>query len=106
MKNSVTIEVTKKHFDLANAALTKGRSVLSTCLLAQAIKAAFPKKTVNVFLSTATVGKQEFTLPTKAQKLISRFDNCDFYGELSKAEKAQAKKLRASLPVTFTMTEA
>ena len=93
MKNTVTIEITKKHFDLAFTAVSKGKSVTSTCLVAQGIKAAFPKKTVCVYFTTAKIGKQEFTLPTKAQNLIQRFDNLDFFSERTKAEKARANEV-------------
>jgi hypothetical protein len=103
---AVEITVTKKNYDVAAAAVSKGKQLTSFCLLAIAIKEAFPKKKVQVLTSTAQVGTTNYDLPKKAVKLIDRFDSLHLgYGEMSKGEKNKAAKLRASLPVTFTMTE-
>jgi|SRR5271166_2630640 len=102
--NTVEITVTKKNFDAASAA-AKHQQLTTTCLLAQAIKEAFPKKRVSVSSTYAEVGKKIFNLPVRAQKLIERFDNLFFGPDVSKAEKNQAARLRAALPITFKMTE-
>jgi hypothetical protein len=102
----VTITLTKKHFDVAYAAVRADKSVTHTCLVAQAIKAAFSKKRVQVCLTTADVGKVKYNLPVKAQRLITRFDGLNFLRSVdTKADKDRAKKLRASLPTSFKMTE-
>jgi hypothetical protein len=108
MKNkgtAVEITVTKKNFDAASASAAKFQSLTTTCLLAQAIKQAFPKKRVSVSSDYASVGKLVFDLPAKAQKLIIRFDNLYFGKGASKAEKNSVARLRAALPITFKMTE-
>jgi hypothetical protein len=98
----VTIEVKKKHFDLAFAAQAKYKDLTTTCLLAQAIKEVFPKKSVEVSNNYCRVGKTYFGLPAKAQKLIERFDSLT-YNDQTKAEKNRATKLRDSLPVSFKL---
>ena len=104
--NKITVEVTKKHFDAAYAAVEKGKQLTTTCLLAQAIKALFPKKSVHVYSTTAHVGKVTYDLPARAQNLITRFDALTVLtDDLSKAEKKRIAKFRASLPVSFKMTE-
>lgn len=104
---TVTVEVTKKHFDAAMAAMKAGKQVTLVCLVAQAVKSLFPKKTVHVYSTTATVGGTQYELPAKATKLIGKFDEIN-YGDIekpSKEEKAAIAKLRNSLPFTFKMTE-
>jgi hypothetical protein len=108
--NTVEITVTKKNFDAAAAALAKYKDLASTCLLAQAIKEAYPKKKVSVSIHSristwATVGTKTFNLPARAQKLIERFDRLRFFEEPTTSEKKRAARLRASLPISFTMTE-
>jgi len=102
--NIVSITATKKNFDAAIAAQLKHKDLTSTCLLAQAIKQAYPKKRVDVSSDYATIGTKHFHLSAKAQKLIERFDRLYARGE-SKAEKNRIKKFRAGLPVTIKMTE-
>ncbi len=104
--NTVTIEVKKKHFDLAIAAQVKYKDLTSTCLIAQALKEAFPKKKVSVSSNYATVGTRTFDLPTRVQNLITRFDSLEVR-DPTKADKNRTRtaKLRAALPVSFKMTE-
>lgn len=102
---AVEITVTKKNLDVAYAAAKAGKDLTTTCLLAQAIKQAFPKKRVSVSSDYAEVGKKYFDLPRRAQKLIDRFDALPTWGDPTKAEKSRVTKLRDTLPVTFTMTE-
>lgn len=103
--NTVTIEVKKKHLDTAAKAGDKASTL--NCLLAQAIREAFPKKYVQVGYTTAQVGngsrRKSFDLPKKAQRLIDRFDRYAFSEFAS--DKRKLATLRASLPTSFTMTE-
>jgi hypothetical protein len=105
---TVTIEVTKKHFDTAQALALKGRGGTENCLVAQAFKAAFPRKHVSVGYCEATVGTgtkaRRFDLPRRAQNLIGRFDASAGAYDPTKGELARAKRLRNALPVTFTAT--
>lgn len=106
MKNTVEITIKKTHFDAAVAAVSKGKLLTSSCLLAQAIKGAYPKKKVHVYSTSAQIGNKTFDLSTKAVRLIERFDNLHLgYNELTKGEKTRIAKFRASFPVTFKMTE-
>lgn len=111
MKNTVEITIKKTHFDAAVAAVSKQFALTSSCLLAQAIKGAYPKKKVHVYSTSAHIGNKTFDLSTKAVRLIERFDNLHLgYNELmseswTKGEKTRIAKFRASFPVTFKMTE-
>jgi|SRR5271157_50683 len=91
----VTVTATKMHYDLAiHAAETGNKSVLTTCLVAQAVRGLFPRKKVFVNCSTASVGNDDYTLSKKGQSVINRFDGSD----------AQRKGLRKALPISFRMT--
>src|SRR5271154_6264450 len=102
----VTITVRKKHFDIAMAAILK-EGLLSqarVCLIAQAVREVFPKKSVAISLLHAKVNKKQFVLPRVATRLIERFDRFAFVAgcdELTKREKESMAKFRGSLPVTF-----
>jgi hypothetical protein len=105
---NVTIEVTKKHFDTAQALASKGRGSTENCLMAQAFKTAFPRKHVEVGYVEAKIGGgtnfRLFDLPRKAQNLIGRFDTSAGVYDPDKEELARAKRLRNALPVTFIAT--
>ena len=98
MKNkAIEVTITKKHFDAAvKAEAASRKSIIETCLLAQAIKAAFPRKHVEVGNFSVTIGKEkaDYNLDTKGVKLIERFDG----GERSR------KALLKILPTTFKLT--
>jgi hypothetical protein len=109
--NTVELEVTKKHFDLAAKAYG-WTTAMEACLLAQAFRAAFPKKYVSVGYHSATVGRgkseRTFDLPIKATRLIQRFDELllpmpGFM--LTKADKNRIAKFRGTLPVTIKVEE-
>lgn len=105
---TVTIEVTKKHLDVAQAAASNLAASTQNCLLAQAFKTAFPRKHISVGYVEATVGRgtkeQKYDLPRKAQNLIARFDSSLGVYDPTPGELARGKKLRQALPVTFTAT--
>lgn len=99
--NVVEVKVTKQHFAAAVKAETvfTGKSLIETCLLAQAVKSAFPRKQVDVGNFSISVGsgstKKEYKLDDKGMKLIVRFDN---------GSAKTRKTLLAYLPTTFKMT--
>lgn len=110
----VAVKVTKSHFDKALSITEKNRpSVAATrvCLLAQAIKDVFPKQTVDVSYTHASVGRQvstSYRLPVTAKRLMGRFDDNGAWHspeDRTKKENAALAKLRASLPVSFYLTE-
>ena len=108
----VTITVRKKHFDIAMAAILKEglSSQARVCLIAQAVREVFPKKSVAISLHHAKVNKKQFVLPRVATRLIERFDRFAFdkfagCDELTKREKESMAKFRDSLPVTFALGE-
>jgi len=98
------LEITKGHFDKA---AKQTRYHTSNCLVAQAMKAAFPGKRVDVNYHFASAGKRTFALPKSLSRLIARFDN-SVYVDASlrtKGEEKRALKIRESLPLTFELKE-
>ena len=98
-EKAIEVSVTKQHFAAAVKAETTGsKSIIETCLLAQAVRSAFPRKHVEVGNFSISVGsgntKVEYNLDAKGSKLIERFDN----------NGRSRKLLLAALPVTFKMT--
>jgi hypothetical protein len=79
---TVAVTVNETHYDNAMKALAKNSySVLTQCLVAQAVKAAFPGKTVTVGFDDAEVGtgkgKRKFDMNKKASSLVTKFDNSE-----------------------------
>jgi len=103
--DKVTVTVTKKHFDVARKICLKDPltwHISKACLIAQAVRVAFPRRAVCVGYNFVIIGRNDemrFALPKKIIALINRFDNWIGSG----FDKANAHRLRNSLPVTFTM---
>ena len=110
MKNIVSIEVTKAIFDKAAKKMNGTESyVAEDCLVAKAVRLAFPRKKIHVSYDDVEVSSLEsslsfsmrtFVLSANAKRLIHRFDACYF-----EPENPQFKRLRASLPITIKLTE-
>lgn len=98
------ITVNKKHFDAALAAGAK--DIASTCLLAQAVREAFPGKKLAVTYGLVKVGRKRFEMPKKATTLMGRFDTIVYTLLPDATAKRRMTKLRGSLPVTFEIKEA
>ena len=110
MKNTIEITVTKKNFDAAAAAMRAGKLVTRHCLLAQAVSPIAGKLPLDVYNQTLYIGragkKKYYTLPRTAQSLVKKFDNlCSNPDEKKQFRSPAAKKLRASLPISFKITE-
>lgn len=105
------IKVTKAHFDKAIAISQKNSphiSATNVCLLAQAIKSAFPRKKVDVNYYNASVGNKTYVLDAKGRRLIKRFDDNGAWHAAEDRMPNEIKalaRLRADLPTTFTLTE-
>ena len=103
--DKVTVTVTKKHFDVARKTCLKDPltwHISKACLVAQAVRAALPRKAICVGYNSVMIGRADeirFILPRKIIALINRFDNWIRSG----FDEANAHRLRNSLPVTFTM---
>src|SRR5271170_3944145 len=77
---TIAITVTELHYDRAVKRLkTSNYYVLTQCLVAQAVKSAFPGRHVSVGFDDAEVGKgrslRKFDLNKKASALITKFDD-------------------------------
>ena len=77
---TIEITVTKTHYDRAvKASKLNSYFVLTQCLIAQAVKSAFPGKAVSVGFDDAEVGRgsriRKFDLSKKASSLIQKFDD-------------------------------
>src|SRR5271155_5640452 len=93
---TVTVAVSKAHFDRATKKLTSNSYyVLRDCLIAQAVRSAFPGKTISVGSDDAEVGKgnsqRKFAIDKKGQSLVDKFDN--------------GKVERKKLPISIKLTE-
>jgi hypothetical protein len=91
----VTVTVSKKHYDTATKKMKSNSAyILRDCLIAQAVRSAFPGKTVSVGSDDAEVGKgksmRKYDIDKKGQRLIRQFDD----GELD----------RKTLPVNIKLT--
>lgn len=105
---TIEVTVTKKNFDAAIAAQKAGKLITRTCLVAQAVGDVVGKVPFDIYNQTAQIGragkKKNFNLPRTAQSLIKKFDNLCSDPD-GKFKSPAVKKLRASLPVSFKITE-
>jgi len=93
---TVKVVVSKAIYDRATKKLkSNSYYVLRDCLIAQAVRSAFPGKTISVGGEDAEVGKgnsqRKFAIDKKGQYLMDKFDN--------------GKVERKKLPITITLTE-
>ena len=91
----VTVTVSKAHYDRATKKMQSNSAyILRDCLIAQAVRSAFPGKTISVGSDDAEVGKgktqHKYSIDKKGQALIRKFDD----HELD----------RKTLPVTIKLT--
>jgi hypothetical protein len=106
----ITVKVTKGHLDAAIKA-QRGANywLIETCLVAQAVRAAFPRKRVQVLSDEAHVGKIVYSVDRKGQRLINRFDSItvglEFDGTADARTKKRIAAFRKSLPQTIKLTE-
>lgn len=105
--NTIAVKVNKSHFDASARAIANGKLTSERCLVAQAIRGLYPRRSVSVGNVNVIVGngvrRKDFTLSEKAQKLVLAFDSLSFH-KPNKAEQKKSATLRAKLPLTIEMT--
>lgn len=91
----VTLTVSEAHYDKALKAMKRGGSITTVCVMAQALKARFPKKarTVSCAWHTGSVGKTDYTFDEQGTKIATMFT----YPEMR-------KKMRDLFPAKVTIT--
>jgi len=71
----VTLTVTKEHYNKAMAAAARHSCITTTCVMAQALKAKFPKnaRSVSCAWRTGTVGKQDYEFDQNGLNITTLF---------------------------------
>jgi hypothetical protein len=70
-----TITVTETHYKKAMAAARRGGCITTTCVMAQALKARFPKlaRTVSCGWTSGSVDEQEYTFDMNGTEITTLF---------------------------------
>lgn len=106
--NTIAVKVNKSHFDASARAIANGKLTSERCLVAQAIRSLYPRRSVSVGNVNVTVGsgarRKDFTLSEKAQKLVLAFDRLSLY-KPTKTEQKKSASLRAKLPLTIEIIQ-